>query len=106
MSDTKKHGPDCDCGCQEETPKITLEFEDGENVVCEPLFIFYFEEQDFIALMPEDESKDDVFLFVYNEFDNGEFELLEIEDDDQFDRVVSEFERLSEEMDAALEEEE
>ena len=105
MSDQKKHGSGCDCGCQEEVPKITLEFDEGESIVCEPLFIFYFEEQDYIALMPEDESMDDVFLFIYNEFENGEFELLEIEDDAQFERVITEFERLSEEMNAALDEE-
>ena len=106
MTDKLNHGPDCDCGCQDEVPKITLEFDEGESLVCEPLFIFYFEEQDYIALMPEDESLDDVFLFRYTEFDNGEFELSEIEDDDEYDRVVTEFERLSEEMDAALEEKE
>ena len=100
MTDKLNHGPDCDCGCQEDVPQITLEFDDGENIVCEPLFIFDFEEQDYIALVPVDEENDEVFLYLYNEFDNGEFEFLDIEDDAQFDRVAKEFERIIEEAEA------
>lgn len=100
MTDKLNHGPDCDCGCQEEVPQITLEFDDGENIVCEPLFIFDFEEQDYIALVPVDEDNDEVFLYLYNEFDNGEFEFLDIDDDAQFDRVAKEFERIIEEAEA------
>ncbi len=100
MTDKLNHGPDCDCGCQDEVPQITLEFDDGENIVCEPLFIFDFEEQDYIALVPVDEDNDEVFLYLYNEFDNGEFEFLDIEDDAQFDRVAKEFERIIEEAEA------
>lgn len=100
MTDKLNHGPDCDCGCQDDVPQITLEFDDGENIVCEPLFIFDFEEQDYIALVPVDEDNDEVFLYLYNEFDNGEFEFLDIEDDAQFDRVAKEFERIIEEAEA------
>ena len=100
MTDKLNHGPDCDCGCQDDVPQITLEFDDGENIVCEPLFIFDFEEQDYIALVPVDVDNDEVFLYLYNEFDNGEFEFLDIEDDAQFDRVAKEFERIIEEAEA------
>ena len=100
MTDKLNHGPDCDCGCQDDVPQITLEFDDGENIVCEPLFIFDFEEQDYIALVPVDEDNDEVFLYLYNEFDNGDFELLDIDDDEQFDRVAKEFERIIEEAEA------
>jgi len=97
MADVKEHGPECDCGCQDEDMTITLEFDDGETVVVEPLFIFNFEGKDYIALVPtEDEESDEVFLYVYNELENDEFEFLDIEDDDEFDRVTKEFERLVE----------
>lgn len=96
MSDNRNHEHEL----QEEVPQITLEFDDGENVVCEPLFIFDFEEQDYIALVPVDETNDEVFLYLYNEYDNGDFEFLDIEDDAQFDRVAAEFERIVEEADA------
>ncbi len=100
MTDNNTHGPECDCGCQEDVPKITLEFDEGESVVCEPLFIFDFEDQDYIALVPVDEEDEDVYLYLYNEYDNGDFEFLDIEDDAQFDRVVAEFERIVEEAEA------
>ncbi len=88
----------------EDVPQITLEFEDGEDILVEPLFIFDFEEQDYIALIPVEEDNDEVFLYVYNEFDNGEFEFLDIEDDAQFDRVAAEFERIVEEAESQEEE--
>ncbi len=100
MTDQLNHGPDCDCGCQDELPQITLEFEDGESVLCEPLFVFDFEDQDYIALVPVSDDSDDVFLYVYNELSDEEFEFLDIEDDDLFDRVVDEFERIIEEAEA------
>lgn len=96
----KNHGPECDCGCNEEVPQITLEFDDGESIVCEPLFIFDFEEQDYVALAPVDEDNEEVFLYLYNEFESGEFEFLDIEDDAQFERVAAEFERIVEEAEA------
>ena len=100
MTDTKNHGPESGSEYQDNVPQITLEFDEGDEVVCEPLFIFDFEEQDYIALVPIDEENDEVYLYVYNEFDNGEFEFLDIEDDAQFDRVVAEFERIIEEAEA------
>ena len=63
MTEEKKHGPDCDCGCQEDVPKITLEFDDGEEIECEPLFIFDYQDQDYIALVPVDSTDEDVFLY-------------------------------------------
>ncbi len=104
MTEEKKHGPDCDCGCQEDVPKITLEFDDGEEIECEPLFIFDYQDQDYIALVPVDSTDEDVFLYLYCEYDNGEFEFLDIEDDATFDAVAAEFERIIEE--ASLREEE
>ena len=93
-----EHGPECDCGCnEEEVPVITLEFEDNEKVECEPLFIFEVDGGDYIALAPVDETLDDVYLYEYHELDGDEFEFLDIEDDDVFDKVTAEFERIIEE---------
>ncbi len=97
-----EHG--CDCGCEhEEENIITLEFDDGEKVECEALGIFEVDGKDYAALVPTDEEADDLFLFEYKE--NGdEFELIDIEDDELFDKVVTEFESICEEMEAAEEE--
>ena len=82
-----------------EIPTITLEFDDDEKVECEPLFIFDVDGSDYIALAPVDESLDDVYLYEYHELNDDEFEFLDIEDDDLFDKVAAEFERIIDEAD-------
>lgn len=106
MTDKLDHGEDCTCGCQdgkEEISKITLEFDEGEKVVVEPLFIFTLDGKEYIALIPEDEESDDVYLYIYNELSEDEFEFLDIDDDDEFDRVCKEFERITDEAQDAEE---
>ena len=49
------------------------------------------------------EDLEDVYLYEYKET-GEEFELIDIEDDDVFEKVVAEFERILEEMDALEEE--
>ena len=101
MSDKNDRGN----GQNDEEMKITLEFEDGENVEVAPLFIFNFDNKDYIALVPLDEESEDVYLYIYHDLDNDEFEFLDIEDDDEFDRVAAEFERIIEETEGLDEEE-
>ncbi|MCQ2530214.1 MAG: DUF1292 domain-containing protein [Lachnospiraceae bacterium] len=79
---------------------ITLEFEDDEKVVVEPLFIFELEGKEYVALAPIDEESDDVYLYEYKELDDDEFEFLDIEDDAEFDKVAAEFERIVDEAEA------
>ena len=85
---------------EQEKVIITLEFDDGESVECEAIGLFEYEEfpdKTYIALAPTDEESDDVYIYVYHELAEEEFELLDIEDDDEFDKVAAEFERLVEE---------
>ena len=106
MTDIKDHGEGCTCGCQDnkdEDMSITLEFDDGEKVIVEPLFIFNLDGKDYIALVPTDEESEDVYLYVYHDLADEEFEFLDIEDDDEFDRVVAEFERIVEEAEGTEE---
>ncbi len=79
---------------------ITLEFEDDEKVVVEPLFIFEVDGKEYVALAPVDEESDDVYLYEYRELDDDEFEFLDIEDDAEFDKVAAEFERIVDEAEA------
>ncbi len=79
---------------------VTLEFEDGESIECEAIGLFEYEEfpeKTYIALAPTDEEDDDVYIYEYHELSDDEFELLDIESDDEFDKVAAEFERLVEE---------
>jgi len=80
---------------------ITLEFEDGEEVEAEAMGIFEVDGKDYIALIPDDGS-DDVYIYGYQEIDDEEFELIDIDDEDEFEKVVAEFDKLME----AMEEEE
>ena len=81
---------------EEEAEFITLEFEDGTEVEAEIMGIFDVDGKEYIALIPDDDS-DDVYLYGYKEIDDEEFELIDIKDDDEFDKVVKVFEELTDE---------
>ena len=84
---------------QETADIITLEFDDGKEVECEILGVFDVDDKEYIALIPEDDS-DEVYIYGYVENeDDDEFELLDIDDNDEFDKVVKVFEALVEELD-------
>jgi hypothetical protein len=83
----KKHQPD-------DADYITLEFDDGESVECEIMGVFDYNDKEYIALLPDDES-DDVYIYGYKEVGEDEFELVDIEDDEEFEKVVDEFDRIT-----------
>jgi hypothetical protein len=91
MSDNNTHQLD-------ESDFITLEFDDGLTVECEIMGVFDFESKEYIALIPDDGS-DDVYIYGYKEVSEDEFELIDILDDDEFERVIEEFERLTDDTD-------
>ena len=72
---------------------ITLEFENGEEIECEIMGIFDVEDKEYIALLPDD-GTDDVYLYGYKEISDEEFELVDIEDDDEFEKVSAVFNEL------------
>lgn len=71
---------------------ITLEFEDG-NLDCECLGVMDFEGKEYMVLLPLDDSED-VYIYEYVESGEDEFELLDIEDDELFDKLVVELEKV------------
>ena len=78
----------------EEAEYITLEFDDGKEVECEIMGIFDVKGKEYIALIPDDDS-DDIYIYGYKEESEEDFELIDIEDDAEFDKVAAEFERLT-----------
>lgn len=98
MTEEKKCG--CGCGCEgtecerDESDFITLEFDDGEEIECEIMGIFEMDGKEYIALVPGDDT-DDVYIYGYVETSEEEFELIDIEDDDEFAKVVEEFDKLT-----------
>ena len=78
---------------EQEADVITLEFDDDSKLDCEIMGVFEYDNKEFIALIPDDDS-DDVYIYGYEEYEDGTFELLDIADDDLFKNVAQEFENI------------
>ena len=92
MADQKKH-PDM----EEEVDIITLEFDEGEEVECEIMGVFDFNGKEYIALIPDD-GTDDVYIYGYKEVGEDEFEIVDIDDDAEFEAVAAEFDKIMDEQ--------
>ncbi|MBS5521328.1 MAG: DUF1292 domain-containing protein [Clostridiales bacterium] len=106
------HGKDCECGCQDnnEEATVTLTLDDGTELECSVLAIFPAGENQYIALVPldqEDSEDGDVYLYRFQEFEDGEIQLDNIVDDDEYELVADAFDELldSEEFDELFEDE-
>ena len=61
-------------------------------MVCIVLGIFECENEEYIALLPEDEEDgEDVFIYKYKEIDEEEVELDIIESEEEFEKVSKTF---------------
>lgn len=83
---------------------VTLEYEDGTSERCEVLGIFDCDEKEYIALVPESDD-DSVYLYEYQEHDDGTFSLADIADDEEFARVEAIYDKLTEAEEYEAEEE-
>lgn len=81
----------------EEKDIITLEFDNGDEVECEIMGVFDFNGKEYIALIPDD-GTNDVYIYGYKEVGEDEFELIDIEDDAEFEAVVAEFDSIMDEQ--------
>lgn len=90
------NGENCGCGHDHMHDTITLTLDDGTELQCIVLDIFTVDDKDYIALQPiEGEEDDNVFLYRYiQEGEDDEPQLLNIEDDDEFEAVADAFEEL------------
>lgn len=74
---------------------MSLDFDNGDSFECGIMGVFPLNGKEYIALEALDDT-DDVYLYGYKE--NGEdFDLLDIESQEEFDAVEAEFERLMDE---------
>lgn len=78
---------------------VTLDLDDGSQLECEVLTIFDVNGQDYIALLPnpEDEEGEEVFIYRYDEDEEGNPSLTNIEDDDEYEAVADRFDELLDE---------
>lgn len=106
------HSEGCGCGHDHdfEHDSITLSLDDGTELNCIVLDIFSVDGKDYIALQPEEGEEDDdnVFLYRYIQEEDGEPQLLNIEDDEEFEAVADAFEEIldAQEYDEMFDEEE
>ena len=110
-------GCESGCGCghdhehEHDHMNVTLTLDDGSELECAVLCIFPVEDKDYIALVPvenEDSEDGEIFLYQFIEHENEEIELVNIDDDDEFEAVSDAFDELmdSEEFDEMFDDEE
>lgn len=75
---------------------VTLNLDDGTDVECSILTIFEVNNQDYIALLPQDEqgkenTDGEVFIYRYFEDEDGNPSLENIETDEEYEAVADRF---------------
>ena len=103
-----KHGEDCNCEEGLDHDQVTLTLEDGSEVVCDIIAVFPCGEKEYIALLPENSGEEgEVYLYQFIQNDDDEIELVNIEDDEEFDAVSDAFDEFldSEEFEEMLNDE-
>lgn len=86
---------------------VTLSLDDGSEIECDVIAIFPCEDKDYIALLPQDAGDEgEVFLYRFIEKGEDDIELLNIEDDEEFDKVAEAFDEFldAEEFDEMFDE--
>ena len=103
-----EHNHDCgcghdDCNCGEENLTVTLTLDNDEVLECAVLTIFSAGDRQYIALLPledaEDTGEGDVFIYRFEEDENGEPTLDNIEDDDEYELAADAFDEWLDEQD-------
>ena len=87
---------------------ITIEMEDGSEVECEVLAIFPVDGKQYIALIDKDHEDSDIWLYRFVPVGEEEFNIEDIEDDKEFEKVEDAFNQMVEaaEIDAVIDEKE
>lgn len=80
-----------DANVTEEDVYLTLEFDDGDKKECLVLVVFEVDGKEYVAL---EDDNEEVYLYGYHDLNEEEFELVDIETDEEFEKVCAEFERL------------
>ena len=82
---------------EQEEMTVTLTLDDGSEVECVVLTIFEAGDRDYIALLPTEGAEaeeGEVYLYRYEEDEDGNPSLDNIEDDDEYEVVADAFGEL------------
>jgi len=74
--------------------QVTLTLEDGKEMTCDVIAIFPCEDRDYIALLPEDDPDGDFLLYRFIDNGDGNYDLDDIESDEEFDAASEAFDAL------------
>lgn len=98
MEENKSCSCGCGCDCEDEEAEIIVfEDENGKEESFEVIGVFEVEEKEYIALQSQDDSS--ILLCKYIEKENGDYEVEEIESDEEFNKVSDAFDAIVEEED-------
>ena len=76
----------------EENDTITITLEDDTELVCDVITIFPCQGKNYIALLPQNADEEgEVFLYEFINKGNDDIDLVNIEDDDEFEAVSDAF---------------
>ena len=82
---------------EQEEMTVTLTLDDVTEIECVVLTIFTAGERDYIALLPmegAEAEEGEVYLYRYSESEDGQPNLENIEDDDEYEIVADAFDEL------------
>lgn len=79
---------------EEEFDQVTLTLEDGSEMTCDVIAIFPCGDRDYIALLPENDPDGDFLLYRFIDNGDGNYDLDDIGDDDEFDAASEAFDEL------------
>lgn len=98
MSDSKKKGLPDDTKLEETEEglgQITLTLEDGAEVLCDIIATFPCSNgNSYIALLPVEDEDSDFFLYRYTVTEDGDIDLGDIADDEEFEEASDAFDEL------------
>lgn len=86
---------------EQEEVTVTLTLDDGSQLECVVLTIFDAGEREYIALLPMESAETEegeVYLYRYTEDADGNPNLENIEDDEEYDMVADAFDELLDEI--------
>lgn len=89
---------------------VELELENGKTLVCEVIYIFEWNGDDYAVLTPQDDSIEEIYFFGIEIADTRgsepEITLLEIEDDEVLETLADVFDELLDEEEFGEDEDE
>lgn len=85
-----EHDNDCQCGHNHEEVFMNIVTEDNTELKCSVISIFDLDDdRSYIALLPV--GQEEIILYRYFEYENDEFELKNIDSEEEFAEVEDAF---------------